>query len=488
MNTINSTRALTFLEHLRDESGFVPAATGYTPDWRIQVADERFRWIMDGERGVALLDEVEDNFELRVADPWSSCPPAVLPKHYHIFSYAGLRAINKWYSFRDPRRIERQLTWAVEGDAVRFDLEETYTDGSFGTHCGRLFYDPCWGGYVAEITAKLTARRILRMQEFCNLIPPAIGDTRPGRTKYQQVIWLDRDGVLRGMGKNPLWFCSAGAQDMDGRRGIAPGGFLGWVTEPDFNPVIEIVHADPAVGAGTCDALMDEHMMLALPSAANNPDGWFHISVTFRLFSLPSAMAAALASRTTPLDFGPMLAWKYQYAPNEGPIGKDLNRVELPGMPPYGTADLNTPVSWDHPFLGDIWTASNHPDADLYYDTQCGHTGTRSLRIKTTGEAKVFFPGSGPTVHTEEGQRYRVGAWIRTEGDVRAWVEGNEILFNSWNPIERHATSTVGADSAWTWVETSYVARGEDAPFMAFFLCAEGTGLAWFDEMTFVAI
>ena len=488
MTTPTSVTALTYLEQWRDEKRHAPTTPHYTPQWRITTVDERFRWIMDGDRGVGLLDWSEDNFEMRVGDPWSPCPPAVVPKHYHIVTYAGLRAINKWYSFRDVARITQQSTCAVDGDSVRFDLNEAWADGSHGTHQGRLFFDPAWGGYVAEITADLTARRILRMQEFCNLIPPAIGDTRPGRAKYQQVVWLDRDNILRGMGKNPLWFVSAGAQDMNGRRGIPAGGFLGWVAEPDFNPVIEIVEANTGVGAGTCDALMDEHMMLGVPDAGHCPDGWFHLHVKFRLFSLPAALAAHLAVHTTPPDFGPMLAWKFQYAPTEGPIGADLRRVELPGLLPNGVTDLNTPVPWDVPYFGELWTTSSHPDADLYYDLACGHAGTRSLRIKATGGAKCFFPGSGPTLHTEEGRRYRVGAWIRTEGEIRAWIEGNEILFNTWNPVAKHPTPAIGPDHDWTWVETSFIARGDDAPFAAFFICAEGTGLAWFDELTFVMV
>ncbi|HOF88802.1 MAG TPA: hypothetical protein PLZ36_11980, partial [Armatimonadota bacterium] len=232
----------TYLEQMRAASGWAPPARAHTPAWRVVEGDARFRWIMDGDRAVGLLDDAEDNFELRVGDPWSPCPPAVVPKHYHIYSYEGLRVINKWRlrGWNVPK-TSRRLTWAVRDGVAGFTLEEEWKDGSRGTHAGRLIYDPAWGGYAAEMSADLTARKVITAQEFCNLIPPRIGDTRPGREKYQQTIWLDPAGVLRGMEKNPLWFNSVGAQDMLGRRGIPAGGFLGWVAEPDFNPVIEIV-------------------------------------------------------------------------------------------------------------------------------------------------------------------------------------------------------------------------------------------------------
>ncbi|HOF88801.1 MAG TPA: hypothetical protein PLZ36_11975, partial [Armatimonadota bacterium] len=77
----------------------------------------------------------------------------------------------------------------------------------------------------------------------------------------------------------------------------------------------------PAAGACTCDNLMDEHLMIGAPDLRQCPDGWYHLRVTYRLFSLPAPLAAALAARTTPLETGPMLAWKFQYAPCEGAIG-----------------------------------------------------------------------------------------------------------------------------------------------------------------------
>lgn len=483
------TVAPTYLEQLRAEMGYTPPAHAHTPTWRVEEADERFRWLMDGDRGVALLDAEQDNFELRVADPWSACPLAVIPRHYHIYCYEGLRVTTQWWlrGWRSPK-VAGTLCWDVRDQAVYFENQEQWADGSHGTHSGRLYYDAAWGGYVTEMTADLTARYLITDQEFSNIIPPHIGDTRPGREKYQQAVWLDSDGILRGLRKNPLWFVSVGAQDAYGRRSIPAGGFLSWVAEPDFNPAVEILESNRPVGATTCDNLMDEHFVINVPDARHCPDGWFRLHVKYRILSLPASLATALAERTTPLEYGPMLAWKFQYAPTNGPIGTDLNRVELPGRLSYGTADFTTPVPWDEPFFGQIWTASSSPDADLYYDPQIGHHGTRSLRIAVQGEEKKFAPGSGPTVHTVAGTRYRVGAWVRTEGQVRAWVEGNEILFSNYPPVEAHATPMVEPDSDWTWVETCYVARGEEAPFVGLFVCAEGDGLAWFDEFTFVAV
>ncbi|MHB9131539.1 MAG: hypothetical protein ACYDBB_10685 [Armatimonadota bacterium] len=483
---------MTYLEQQRATTGWTPPVDTYHPDWRVVPADDRFVWVMDGDRGVLLLDSRDGTLELRVADPWSSCPPTQVPKHYHICTYLGVRATIVWW-LRDQKRTAKHdtnvLTWSVEGDAVVFTMQEQWTDGTTGMHQGRLHYKPAWGRYVVEMSTTLKARRALAAQEFCNVIPAAIGDTRLGRGKYQQMVWVDADGILRGMAKNPLWSNSVGAQDIAGSRRIGEGGFLGWVTEHDMNPVVEILQSDPPVGACTCDNLMDEHLLVLPAGGMHNPDGWFHLQAQYRLFSLPHAMAEEIARQAQPVEYGPMLAWKFQYAPTEGPIPADLNRVTLPGFIPYQKNDMSIPVTWDEPcFPCALWTASLLPEADLYWDPEIGHAGHRSLRITVTGGEKRFFPGSGPTIHTDEGQRYRVSGYVRTQGDIRAWIEGNEILFHTWNSVEAHPTPVVGPNSDWTYVETTYVARGEDAPFFAFFLVADGDGMAWFDELAFEPI
>jgi hypothetical protein len=477
--------APTWLEQRRDAAPRkVPP--GHCPQWNLQKAGDRFTWIRDGERAVALLDAKEFNFELRAADPWSWCPPAKLPRHYHLPEYQGLRSTICWWLANWKReRIGAELHAAIEGDEVVFAVEEQWQDGSRGLHRGRLRYDVAWGRYVVECDAALKARQVIGAQEFTNLLPAGLSDSRPGREKYQHLLWLDGESTLRRRGKNPLWANAAGSADVTGRRCIPDGGFLAWGVEAQMNPVIEIVRADPPVGAMTCDNLLDEHLMLAAPDARHCPDGWFHLNVQYRLFSLPQALAGVLCDEAQPLETGPFLAWKFQYAPTQGPIGADLTCIELPGQPFYRVADFNTPVSWDEPYSGQLWTASCDPRADLYYDRETGHTGHCSLRLRADGGQKRFYPCTGPTVHTEEGRRYRISGFIKTRGVVRAWLEAAEVLFRPERPVARHATAAVEADEDWTYVETCYTARGADAPFAALFIAAEGDGFAWFDEIAF---
>ncbi|MBI2193967.1 MAG: hypothetical protein HYU36_18475 [Planctomycetes bacterium] len=458
----------------------------HQPRWRVEKATDRFTWLFDGRRPVGLLDAKEFNFELMPGDP--STPPVepVIPRYYHICTYQGLRVILPWRLRAWPAaRTRAEMTWSTDASGATVELREEWVDGSHGTHLGRLIFDPAWGTYVMDMEAVLKARRVLCPQEFCNLLPAGIGDTRPGRAKLQKLLWLDADGVVRFMGKNPLWFNSVGAQDISGRRRILEGGFMGWGVEPDMNPVIEILESDPPAGGATCDNLMDEHLMILTPDGRHCHDGWFHLRVRFRLFSIPQPLAEAISREAKELEFGPMLAWKYQYAPSRGPIGSDLTRAELPGILPGVSGDFSVPVPWDRPFFGQIWTASSHPDADLYYDPEIGHRGRRSIRVTADGGEKRFCPGSGPTFHTEAGRSYLLRAHIRTRGDVRAWVEANEVLFNSWKSIESHPTVKIGPDSDWTPVEASYVARGDEAPFVSIFLVAEGRGMAWFDDLSF---
>src|ERR1039458_937299 len=86
----------TVLEGMRDAMKLRGRAR-HTPQWRIVEASDRFVWIMDGACAVALVDRQDEMFELRCHGPGHSCPPAVVPKHYHIVTYAGVRFTCSWW-------------------------------------------------------------------------------------------------------------------------------------------------------------------------------------------------------------------------------------------------------------------------------------------------------------------------------------------------------------------------------------------------------
>jgi hypothetical protein len=480
--------APTALEALRAELALPDLPGAHAPAWTVRPDRDGFVWILDGERGVALVGSERATLELRCHGPAAACPPAELPRHYHNPSYVGCRVDFLWHlgGAGCGERVERELTVELEAGAPVVRGREVYADGTVSTAVVTVLYDPAWDAYAAEVRAELQARRGGRALEYCNIIPADIGDSRPEKERYPWTIWQGPAG-LRKMLKNPLWFDSVGAQDITGEKHIAQGGFLLFGPDETLNPAIEILHSDPETGAATCDALQDEHIM-AWPAEGRHAraSGWFRSAAHWRLLSVPPALARAAASRAAPMTPGPMLAWKFQYPPL-AELPRDLTGVELPGSPHYGTSDWSRPVPWDRPYDGVLWTPSPLPEAAIHYDREVGRTAPGSIRLRVADEKRSFRPGSGHTLHLEAGVSYRLAAWIRTEGRVRAWVEGLDLLFNPGSG-ERHASPAVGPESDWTEVAVEFTGRGEEAPFGERLLVAEGTGRAWFTELSFLPL
>lgn len=473
--------ARTVLETMRDAMG-TAAGTTHPPRWRFAEDGPDFIWVFDGERAVALLCRSQDVLELRCAGPGDECAPAVLPKHYHTVTQVGTRIIHTW-RLRGKgcgERVSSQLQTRVVAESAEIRCDQVWSDGTRSSTEIRLEYSRPWGAYVVEVRAVLDARRVTGALEFCNVLPAGIGDSRPGRGRYPFTVWQHPAG-LRKMWQNPLWFCSVGAQDYAGEKRVAGGGFLGFGPDARLNPVVEIVTCDPACGAMTCDGLQDEHLM-ALPAEGRHAaaTGWFHLAAHYRLFSIPQALAERLVADAALMTPGAMLAWKFQYPPTPE-LPADLTAVALPGSPFYGPADWSRPVPWETPYSGRLWTPSPDPCAAIHYDRTVGRRAPGSIRLRVSGPELGFTAGSGHTLHTEAGVRYRFSAWIRTRGQASGWLTAHEMLF-SLAKSRSHATVRVGPDCDWTRVETEFVACGDDAPFADLVLHADGTGEVWFTD------
>jgi hypothetical protein len=485
MKDTESTRTqATSLESLREEMALAPGRD-HQPQWRIAGATDNLTWIFDGKRAVGMVCEDQESFELRCASPECECPPAVPPKHYHTVTQAGVRIIYTWQLQGKGcgERTAANLAMSVDGDTAVVNRRQQWSDGTRSQSEIRLRYHAAWGAYVADVRADLMARLVITALEYCNILPAGIGDSRPGRERYSATFWRHPDGP-RKIGKNPLWWVSTGAQDLPGRRRIAPGGFLGFGPDDLMNPVVDIIHTDPPTGAGTCDNLQDEHIY-ALPTGGRHAadTGWFLLHAHYRLLSIPREMAERIIADAQYLDCGAMLAWKFQY-PRLAELPDDLTRVELPGSPFYGKADWSVPVPWDKPYNGRLWTASPDPAAPVHWDRTAGRERPGAIRLRAAGGKLAFSPGSGHTLHTEEGTTYRFSIWIKTAGDAHGWIEAAEILFHPGDSPS-HPSPKVGPDSDWTYAEAAFTARGDDAPFADTVLCAEGNGQVWFTGMAF---
>ena len=227
----------TALEQMREEMSLSRTST-HRPQWRIEHADDRFAWVFDEDRAVALLDKAEDAFELRCHGPAVRCPLAEVPRYYHMPNYDGARII---YTWRFPEKlVSSNVETEISADAAVIRCRQKSADGTHAVSTIHVRFDCQWDAYVADVEALLTARRVTTALEYCNVLPGGISDSRPGRERYPFTFWQHPAG-LRKMLKNPLWFTSVGAQDLMGEKHIRQGGFIGFGPDDHLNQVIELV-------------------------------------------------------------------------------------------------------------------------------------------------------------------------------------------------------------------------------------------------------
>ena len=131
-----------------------------------------------------------------------------------------------------------------------------------------------------------------------------------------------------------------------------------------------------------------------------------------------------------------------------------------------------------------LWTTSPDPAAAIHYDRAVGREKPGSIGLRVENNSINFGPGSGHTLHVEEGVQYRYAMWLKTEGAARGWIEVLEVLFRTADGEPRPSVKG-GPDSEWSHVEIEFIGRGEDAAFACTRICAEGAGQVWFTDMTF---
>lgn len=459
----------------------------YRSEWSVDQTDDRFIWLRDRKKGIVMLDQVDCQFELRCHGPTSSCPPSIVPKHYHTPAYEGIRVIYCWrVGSLGLKEVSKRTTFHVVEDGIQFSCHQLYHDGTRTKSDCLLRYESEWGAYSVEVTSEIFARKVDTPLEYCNLLPAGIGDSRKEFERFPYTFWSSKDSVMK-MGKNPLWFNSVEAQDLNGSKRITDGGFLGFGPDARLNPVIEIVHSDPISGAMTCDNLQDEHIMTTCPTGENARSGWFHLKSDYRIFSLTEEFASRVLEDAEDLRPSSFLAWKFQY-PAIPELPDNLAKTELPGSVFYGKSDWSKPVPWNETFNGNVWTASTDEHAAIYWDRQTGCGKPGSIRLRVRDEPIVFSPSTGHTLHLRERRKYHLSAWIKTEGQASGWIDVREMLFTPWQNTISHCTERIPGDRDWIKVETELESKGEDYPFATIMLNADGHGSVWFSELAFEEI
>jgi len=293
--------------------------------------------------------------------------------------------------------------------------------------------------------------------EYANILAGGLADSRDDRKRFQKCIWARRDGKICYMYQNPLslmqWFDPTW-------KDMPAGGFVGWVAEQDMNPFLDIATSTPTTFE-TCSEWYDQHV-IAKPPTRKSADGFYHITATYRLLSLPLPVAKELedAARTMlPVD-------SPQCKPRIGFRQGTVNDFEAPV--PAGTL-----------YNGCLW------EKCARLDKKIGHSGTHSLRLQGRVTARPIL--GGVPLMVDKGKRYRFAAWVRTRGATGkgVFIHVNEVIW-SWDDIHAsHRSKSLKGDNEWTRLEVEFEPKAWSSIAVPC-LVVDGEGTAWFDDVELV--
>ncbi len=412
----------------------------------------KFFWILDGEQQIGLLNLVVGEFEM-----FRAFPPADGAKVEY-----RMPPIHGWETYQGSRFvITPQETWNNKYEIVRLpddgrSLRLRYRDNRDGQTPVEIHFtlrfDPVLG-YLWDNEVEVRMEKPRRF-EYANMLPKGVADSRDDHKRYQKCIWTRRDGALCYIYQNPRLLISRGGREWADQP--ADGGFVGFVTEPDMNPFVEVVRTPPLTFL-TCPVWYDQHV-IALQPKEKGPDGLYRISAAYRFLSLPQPLAQELeeAARAT-----------FPKSKDDGPPGFRQNVVN----------DFESLIPDGVPYNGCVWRYGSA------YDSAIGHSGTHSLRVSGGNVAEPAH--GGPLVHIEHGKRYRLSGWVRTRGvkgkgaclRVKPRVDVETAVFSSW----------LTGDQDWTFLSVDYLPM-EGESFAVPGLVVEGQGTAWFDDLLFAEL
>ncbi len=459
------------LQNILDESKAfaAPPRTKHTPAFRlepfepVQVRPEakgkQWWYLCDGDERIGLVTTWLNHVELfRFSPEVDKGARYEIPEVYHWANLIGaripLQMSMQWSGL--PPVTSFKITFTKDrGESLEFKAEEERQRGYSGSTACRLVWDERLG-YVLNCTSHFAMAEPKEI-EFSNLYAGGVSESRDDHKRWQKTV---RGGLadrrITFVHHNPI---NIPVDD------VQAGGFVGFVTEDDMNPFVEILETSGPIFLVTCSQWYDQHIVMKAPKAKES-DGLYHLRARYRLLSLPDAVARELEAMAAVRDAA---TGESKFA---GFLQNKVNDFEA--FVPHGKV-----------YNGPIWQHINATEGPA-------HSGKRSIAVGGPGPGKVKAAspiGGGPAVYGESSKRYRLAAWVKTQGlkDGGAYLQADDVFFN-WEDVKAtRRTGKLAGDHDWTRLEVDFTPSPRD-PFLLIKLCVEGTGTAWFDDLELVEV
>lgn len=373
-----------------------------------------------------------------IAPPDHGEIPAAFPNGYAAFYCM------KWPYFTQDR-----------GDSLEFKTEQRHKEDYRGSTEYRLVWDQRLG-CVLNCTSHFAMPEPKGI-EFNNLLAGGIAESRDDHKRWQKTMrgWLP-DGRISFVHHNPV---NIPVDD------VQSGGFVGFVTEEEMNPFVEMLDTSVPVFFATCSEWYDQHIVMKAPQA-KEADGLYHLRARYRLLSVPGLVARDLEAMAVVRDAATGESSKAGFLQNK-------------------VNDFETFVPHGQVYNGPIWQHINATEGPA-------HSGKRSIAVHGPGPGRVKAAspiGGGPPIYGESSKRYRLAAWVKTQGlhDGGAYLQVDDVFFN-WQDVQAtRKTKKLAGKQDWTRLEVEFTPSPRD-PLLLIKLCVEGTGTAWFDDLELMEV
>ncbi len=457
-NILNKSRAFAALPRRKHSAAF--RLEPFEPvQARPEAKGKQWWYLCDGSERIGLVTTWLKHVELfRFSPEVDKGSKYKIPPVYHWANLIGARIplqMSMQWSGLPPVTSFRLTFTRDRGESLEFKAEEQRQRGYKGSTACRLAWDERLG-YVLYFTSHFVMPEP-REIEFSNLYAGGVSESRDSHKRWQKTVrGRLADGRITFVHHNPL---NIPVDD------VQAGGFVGFVTEEAMDPFVEMLETSGPVFLVTCSQWYDQHIVMR-PPKAKEADGLYHLRARYRLLSLPGDVARELEAMAVVRDAARGESSKAGFLQNK------VNDFEA--FVPRGKV-----------YNGPIWQHINATEGPAY-------SGKRSIAVggRGPGKVKAASPiGGGPAIHGESGKRYRLAAWVKTQGlaDGGAYLQVDDVFFN-WQDVKAtRRTKKLTGDHDWTRLEVDFTPSPND-PFLLIKLCVEGTGRAWFDDLELVEV
>ncbi len=439
--------------------------------------DERFSWVMDGGKYVALLDRKEFQIDIwrGVAE---ELPKPSIPKYYHAPYMMGARLTLVWWLNSQHVCSESQRISYSNNDDGSFTIriDETFDKGK-GWHEAKIFWSKEFGRYFIDIKGGLEGSWNFGRQdvEFVNFYPFGIFDDRPEYKRYQRSYFSGKLCGQVSFAHNPLvpyltsWrksLVTKLAEPYSELMLLGKDDYFGFGIEDGFNPFVIVAEDSSEFERATCNCLQDEHFVIAEDELKGHNEFYCHLVFTY----LNRSEINKLAEDSRELRFDKGYPKFPAFPPEDDGIMRAVNPLETNMRSMF--------------FVGEPLGRA------IEFIPQGGYGGKGELIVTGPGEnySTIIYP-CGTSFHLYANQKHIVRLKVKIEGDntfAQAWI--CQYLFSVKDDSPKMKSDRVAAKEIGSiWYPFEFVFYPEqDCDFWNLYLQVTGTGKVHFSGFEYV--